>query len=302
MLAVIVGVITGFVAPEKVSNTDPTPNEISTPPSVSATPSTTRSQTGTTSLSPPSQRPRSEARPDIPPAPSDEGPVPTSPPTTERPSQLPDGGGSGRARPALPPGGAGVAHLVTEPTAPPEPTAPETTDTAAEPSHDRFSERSALVGFLGAFLTGLAVVAVASAARSGGHVRGQQPRYRATPDPAVGPGGTRIMPAIGAISGDRSDRDSSDHDRAALIHALIHLRDRTTSGATGEHIDQALREVGVTEDAPVGQRFDPTRHEAGGFESAPDSGSRDIISGIEVMGYLDRDGSVLRTPVVTVYR
>ncbi|MGH3544655.1 MAG: nucleotide exchange factor GrpE, partial [Mycobacteriales bacterium] len=109
-------------------------------------------------------------------------------------------------------------------------------------------------------------------------------------------GSTRVMPALGA------DGPQSVGDRSALIRSLIHLADRATSSGIGDHIDATLREVGVTEDSPVGQRFDPARHEAGGFEPAPDAGSRDIITGVEIMGYHDRDGSVLRPPVVTVYR
>lgn len=311
VLATIVGAVTGFAAAEEFVGTDRPPDEISTtPPSASAPASPTATRSRSTPSEPPPVEP---SEPDISPPNDDpldetestsETPVATAQP---QPPQRPDDTEAAPTRSISRQAGAGAADLVIEPSAFTRPDAPsENVATTAGPDRDRFSERAALISFLGTFLTGLAVVAVASAARSG-HDQGQPPAYRATPQRVNGPGDTRVMPMLDtpgepAPGRHGPEQDGAGQDRATLINTLIHLRDRASSPAIGEHIDQALREVGVTEDAPTGQRFDPTRQEIGGSEPAPDRGSRDIISGVEIVGYRDRGGNVLRTPVVTVYR
>ena len=59
-------------------------------------------------------------------------------------------------------------------------------------------------------------------------------------------------------------------DRATLIRACIYLRDRITSTALAQRLDQALAEVGVVTLNPVGEPFDPTWQEAAGVEATHD--------------------------------
>ena len=49
-------------------------------------------------------------------------------------------------------------------------------------------------------------------------------------------------------------------------------------------------------------RFDPAQHEAGGAAPSSDPAKIGTIAAVEVPGYADRDGRLLRVPVVTVYR
>jgi hypothetical protein len=93
-----------------------------------------------------------------------------------------------------------------------------------------------------------------------------------------------------------------DADRAALVRACIYVRDRVTSRALGDRLAAALRDAGVTVVEPVGDRFDPARHEAGGATPAADPSLTGTIAAVEVPGYIDRSGRVLRAPVVTVYQ
>jgi len=89
--------------------------------------------------------------------------------------------------------------------------------------------------------------------------------------------------------------------RGALIAACLYVRDRLTSAALAQRLDQGLAEAGVTMLAPVGERFDPARHEAGGTTPAPDPALDGTVAVVEIPGYADR-GTLLRAPVVTVYR
>jgi hypothetical protein len=93
-----------------------------------------------------------------------------------------------------------------------------------------------------------------------------------------------------------------DADRAALVRACIYVRDRVTSRALADRLAAALRDAGVTVVEPVGDRFDPSRHEAGGATPASDPSLTGTIAAVEVPGYIDRTGRVLRAPVVTVYQ
>nr|BFE58694.1 hypothetical protein GCM10020063_032200 [Dactylosporangium thailandense] len=94
----------------------------------------------------------------------------------------------------------------------------------------------------------------------------------------------------------------SDADRRALVQATIYVRDRVTSKALGDRLGAALHEAGVTVLEPTGVRFDPAHHEAGGTTPTNDPNLSGQISGVEVPGYVDRDGRVLRAPIVTVYQ
>lgn len=93
-----------------------------------------------------------------------------------------------------------------------------------------------------------------------------------------------------------------DADRAALVRACIYVRDRVTSRALADRLAAALRDAGITVVEPVGDRFDPARHEAGGATPASDPSLTGTIAAVEVPGYVDRTGRVLRAPVVTVYQ
>jgi len=125
---------------------------------------------------------------------------------------------------------------------------------------------------------------------------------RGAPAPAHGPAGGRPVrpPAPGPGGGDASAR--LDADRTALVRACIYVRDRVTSRALADRLATALHDVGVVVVEPVGERFDPSRHEAGGATPAPDPAQVGTIAGVEVPGYSDRGGRVLRAPVVTVYQ
>jgi hypothetical protein len=91
-------------------------------------------------------------------------------------------------------------------------------------------------------------------------------------------------------------------DRAALIKAAIYVRDRVTSKALADRLGAALHDAGVETLEPTGARFDPARHEAGGATPADDPARIGSIAAVEVPGYADRGGRILRAPVVTVYQ
>lgn len=110
-------------------------------------------------------------------------------------------------------------------------------------------------------------------------------------------------PAVAPVSAPPSrGGGQADADRRALVQAAIYVRDRVTSKALGDRLGAALREAGVTVLEPTGVRFDPAHHEAGGTTPTNDPGLNGQICGVEVPGYVDRDGRVLRAPIVTVYQ
>jgi hypothetical protein len=86
------------------------------------------------------------------------------------------------------------------------------------------------------------------------------------------------------------------------VRACIYVRDRVTSRALADRLAAALRDAGVTVVEPVGDRFDPARHEAGGATPSSDPSMTVTIAAVYVPGYVDRTGRVLRPPVVTVYQ
>ncbi|MEV6520675.1 nucleotide exchange factor GrpE [Longispora sp. NPDC051575] len=92
-----------------------------------------------------------------------------------------------------------------------------------------------------------------------------------------------------------------ERERHALVQELVYLRDRLTSEALSGRLGRALADAGVATISPLGERFDPARHEAGGSTPAPDQGRVGRIAAVELPGYTDH-GVVLRPPVVTVYR
>jgi hypothetical protein len=148
-----------------------------------------------------------------------------------------------------------------------------------------FAATPALVAVAGAGLTAAVAVALLLAA---GMRR---------PVPTSGP------PAAGGPSRPGPGSDPRlDADRAALIRACIYVRDRVTSRALADRLAAALRDAGITVVEPVGDRFDPARHEAGGATPVTDPALTGTIAAVEVPGYVDRTGRVLRAPVVTVYQ
>jgi molecular chaperone GrpE (heat shock protein) len=69
-----------------------------------------------------------------------------------------------------------------------------------------------------------------------------------------------------------------------------------------DRLGEALQEAGISTDEPAGDRFDPAQHEAGSATPAGDPEQVGTIAAVEVPGYTDRGGRVLRAPVVTVYQ
>jgi hypothetical protein len=172
------------------------------------------------------------------------------------------------------------AQAATQQAAPPP--------TAAEPScaTESFAVAPALVAIAGA---GLAVAVAFGLMLAAG--------LRRTPVPTSAP------PAAGGPSRVPPGADPRlDADRAALVRACIYVRDRVTSRALSDRLAAALRDAGVTVVEPVGDRFDPARHEAGGATPVADPSLTGTIAAVEVPGYIDRTGRVLRAPVVTVYQ
>lgn len=145
--------------------------------------------------------------------------------------------------------------------------------TAQEP----FGVTAALTAFVGALLVGAALLLLLLLSSRGG------PRQVQVPVAVRGTG-------------------PADADRRALVQACIYVRDRVTSKALGDRLGAALQEAGVKTLEPTGVRFDPAHHEAGGAAPSNDPALIGSIAAVEVPGYLDRDGRVLRAPIVTVYQ
>lgn len=148
---------------------------------------------------------------------------------------------------------------------------------------EKFSLLAAAAGVAGAGLASVTLLAFLLAAQS-----------RRPVVPVSGP------PAAAGPS--RGADPRLDADRAALVRACIYVRDRVTSRALADRLAAALRDAGVNVVEPVGERFDPARHEAGGATPAKDPTQTGTIAAVEVPGYVDRSGRVLRAPVVTVYQ
>ncbi|MFC5002912.1 nucleotide exchange factor GrpE [Dactylosporangium cerinum] len=191
------------------------------------------------------------------------------------------------AAPTTASGGAGIGDSVGgggAPEAPPkqQPTAAAAVVQAAQPActaREPFGVTAALTGFVGALLVGAALLLLLLLSSRGG------PRQVQVPVAARGNG-----------------TGPADADRRALVQACIYVRDRVTSKALGDRLGAALAEAGVKTLEPTGVRFDPAHHEAGGAAPATDPKLIGSIAAVEVPGYLDRDGRVLRAPIVTVYQ
>jgi hypothetical protein len=151
-----------------------------------------------------------------------------------------------------------------------------------------FGTVPAVVGLAGALVAGIGVFVLAAAGTRRATGRHAPGAVRAPIGPAAVP-----APPQSAVA---------EADRAALIQACIYVRDRTTSKALADRLGAGLREAGVRTVEPDGVRFDPAHHEAGGAAPSGDPAKVGTIAAVEVPGYTDRDGRLLRVPVVTVYR
>lgn len=149
-----------------------------------------------------------------------------------------------------------------------------------------FSVQTAAVGFVGAGLAGGVAVVLLLAAR-----RDDEKESTVTSAP----------PAAGADPGLAQRAEQAETERGSLVQTCVYVRDRATSKAIADVLGRSLQEVGVSTVAPVGARFDPAHHEAGGATPTIDPALAGTIAAVEVPGYVDR-GVVLRAPVVTVYK
>ncbi|MDP9643018.1 molecular chaperone GrpE (heat shock protein) [Actinopolyspora lacussalsi] len=95
--------------------------------------------------------------------------------------------------------------------------------------------------------------------------------------------------------------DQALAEREKLIELCMYAFDRTRSAGVTERLTEGMSTVGVTALRPDGERFDPTRHEAGGTVATGDHSLDGVIAETEVLGFSDR-GHMLRAPVVVVYR
>ncbi|SDJ86041.1 GrpE protein [Actinopolyspora mzabensis] len=95
--------------------------------------------------------------------------------------------------------------------------------------------------------------------------------------------------------------DQALAEREKLIELCMYAFDRTRSAGVTERLTEGMSTVGVTALRPDGERFDPTRHEAGGTVATGDHSLDGVIAETEVLGFSDR-GRMLRPPVVVVYR
>jgi hypothetical protein len=174
-----------------------------------------------------------------------------------------------------------------EPTQQAQPAATEVAQPAADETCEpgKFAAGPALVATAGAGLAAALAIGLLLAASL----------RRPVPVPVSG------APAAGGRVPPGAD-PRLDADRAALVRACIYVRDRVTSRALADRLAAALRDAGVTVVEPVGDRFDPARHEAGGATPVSDPSLTGTIAAVEVPGYIDRTGRVLRAPVVTVYQ
>ncbi|MGH3428949.1 MAG: hypothetical protein ACRDQZ_15515 [Mycobacteriales bacterium] len=291
LLALVFGAITGWVAPNgrgDAATTTPTSDTSVTPtPTESLEPTATKPTVSRSpSIRPTAKPSESDAIP--PEEPTAEPTIPTIPkPTTTPTEQQPLGG------PAMDPSGGhgAAADLGTDV---PNGQRADRADSYSDEG-DSFSVAAAAAAFIGVLVTGFIMIVIFSMA-----ARRDREDVETELQPFGKPGastGTRVMPTVPPTETRRGRQE-----RATLVDALIYVRDRATSTAISDRLAATLRQVGVVEESPVGDRFDPARHEAGGSELTTDPDLIDTVSGVEVVGYTDADGTVLRPPVVTVYR
>jgi hypothetical protein len=150
-----------------------------------------------------------------------------------------------------------------------------------------FGFAASSVTLLGALF---AVVAVIAMMLAGGR--------RPVPAPTQPPVQPAAQPPVSPADRVRQ----TEADRETLVDAVIYVRDRLTSKALADRLGRALGQAGIRQIDPAGSAFDPARHEAGGSTPADDPVNVGRIAAVEVPGYADRNGRLLRPPVVTVYQ
>lgn len=94
--------------------------------------------------------------------------------------------------------------------------------------------------------------------------------------------------------------DQALAERRALVQLCLYAMDRARSAGVVERLEEGLAAIGVTALRPDGERFDPSRHEAGGTVRTEDMSLDGVVAETEVVGFADR-GRTLRAPIVTVY-
>jgi hypothetical protein len=107
-----------------------------------------------------------------------------------------------------------------------------------------------------------------------------------------------VAPVMETIGGELLDQALAE--RRALVQLCLYALDRARSAGVGERIEEGLAGIGVRAVRPDGDRFDPSRHEAGGTVPTDDPTLDGVVAETEVVGFTDRDRP-LRPPVVTVY-
>ncbi len=90
-------------------------------------------------------------------------------------------------------------------------------------------------------------------------------------------------------------------ERDTLIELCLYALDRARSSGVAERLASGMDGVGVHLLRPDGERFDPSRHEAGGTLATDDPALDGLVAETEFPGFADRD-RLVRPPVVTVYR
>lgn len=94
--------------------------------------------------------------------------------------------------------------------------------------------------------------------------------------------------------------DQALAERRALVQLCLYALDRARSAGVVERLEEGLAAIGVTALRPDGERFDPSRHEAGGTVPTGDLSLDGVVAETEVVGFADR-GRTLRAPIVIVY-
>lgn len=93
----------------------------------------------------------------------------------------------------------------------------------------------------------------------------------------------------------------TDTDRVALTSALIYAIDRLPDSAVTTRLAEALNAVGVTTVGAVGERFDPSLHEAVAAVPAQEADVDGTVAEVDRVGYSDAM-TLLRPAQVTVFR
>jgi hypothetical protein len=188
----------------------------------------------------------------------------------------------------------GVSERSTAAKPPVETAAATTPAVVAQPAtceQAMFAPAPAVTALAGAGLTGAAVLVLLLLAA----------RLTPTRAPVEAPRPPPAATPRAEATGSRPDT-ALLADRAALVRVCIYVRDRVTSRALADRLATALNDAGIVAVEPVGDRFDPARHEAGGATPTRDPKLVGTIAAVEVPGYTDRGGRVLRPPIVTVYQ